>query len=163
MKNVQTTDGATPDLDALVAAYSALQRQNVRITTMAAEHFSIGPTDLRALMYASWNVHLTPKQLADSLELTTGATTSLIDRVDRAGLLERRPHPTDRRSVTLELTDLGREAVDFVTQTYRAAFVDALPASDHVAIARALRLIAGSLETILTTAPGDVRAEGEGS
>ena len=37
--------------------------------------------------------------------------TKLVDGLERAGLVERTPHPTDRRRVQARLTDAGRELV----------------------------------------------------
>jgi DNA-binding MarR family transcriptional regulator len=37
--------------------------------------------------------------------------TKLLDRLESKGLLQRRPHPDDRRAVMIELTDEGRALV----------------------------------------------------
>lgn len=44
---------------------------------------------------------LTPSQLADRLDLTSGAVTALVDRLERLGWVRREPHPTDRRSLVI--------------------------------------------------------------
>ena len=50
----------------------------------------------------------TPTELIDVLGTDTAAVTRLVDRVEAAGLVRRERHPSDRRSVTVELTDEGR-------------------------------------------------------
>jgi DNA-binding MarR family transcriptional regulator len=55
---------------------------------------------------------LAPSALASSMMLSSGGTTARLDRLERAGLVERSPSPTDRRSVLVRLTDAGREIVD---------------------------------------------------
>lgn len=50
----------------------------------------------------------TPTDLVDALGNDTAAVTRLVDRVEAAGLVRRARHPSDRRSVTVELTDDGR-------------------------------------------------------
>ncbi len=56
---------------------------------------------------------LTPGQLADAMVLTSGGVTRLVDRICDAGLVERRPSTTDRRSSQLCLTSAGdRRLVD---------------------------------------------------
>jgi DNA-binding MarR family transcriptional regulator len=55
---------------------------------------------------------LSPGALAGSMMLSSGGTTARLDRLERAGLVERSPSPTDRRSVLVRLTDAGREIVD---------------------------------------------------
>ncbi|TCU83770.1 MarR family protein [Curtobacterium sp. PhB191] len=44
---------------------------------------------------------LIPSQLARTLAITTAATTALIDRLIKADLIARAPHPTDRRKTLL--------------------------------------------------------------
>jgi DNA-binding MarR family transcriptional regulator len=49
-----------------------------------------------------------PSKLAEHTGLSTGATTAMLDRLENAKLIERRPHPTDRRAT---LVVLSREAM----------------------------------------------------
>lgn len=47
-------------------------------------------------------------QLSEAMAVVPRSTTDLVDGLVAAELVERRPHPTDRRVVLLALTDLGR-------------------------------------------------------
>jgi DNA-binding MarR family transcriptional regulator len=47
-------------------------------------------------------------QLAERAELSSGAMTNRLDRLEEAGLVRRLPDPDDRRGVLVELTDAGR-------------------------------------------------------
>ena len=47
-------------------------------------------------------------QLSEARSVVPRSTTDLVDGLVGCGLVERRPHPTDRRVVLLALTDLGR-------------------------------------------------------
>ncbi len=53
-----------------------------------------------------------PGELATNLDLSSGAMTSRIDRLEEAGLVCRLPDPGDRRGVVVELTAKGRAAYD---------------------------------------------------
>jgi DNA-binding MarR family transcriptional regulator len=44
--------------------------------------------------------------------LSSGGITKRLDSMERAGLLERRPDPTDRRGTIVKLTRRGRTLVD---------------------------------------------------
>ena len=55
---------------------------------------------------------LSQVDLADVMELQPISLVRLLDRLVDQGLLERRPHPTDRRANQLYLTDTGRRLVD---------------------------------------------------
>jgi DNA-binding MarR family transcriptional regulator len=47
----------------------------------------------------------TPGQLSAALHLSAPATSAMLDRLERLGHVHRVPHPTDRRSVVVEMTD----------------------------------------------------------
>ena len=50
---------------------------------------------------------MTQAEMAESLEIQPISLVRLIDRLCRHGLVERRPHPRDRRANRLYLTDKG--------------------------------------------------------
>jgi len=52
---------------------------------------------------------LTMTELSRQMMVSNGATTSLVDRLAEDGLLQRTPHPSDRRTTIISLTPLGRE------------------------------------------------------
>ncbi len=62
-----------------------------------------------------------PGELAHVLQQSPRTITDAIDAMDRDGLLVRKPHPTDRRSQLLELTDAGKQALEQVKQPKQAA------------------------------------------
>jgi DNA-binding MarR family transcriptional regulator len=52
----------------------------------------------------------TPGSLARDLEISSGAMTSRLDRLEASGYIRRLPDPGDRRGVLVELTDEGRDS-----------------------------------------------------
>ncbi|ACJ29140.1 Transcriptional regulator, MarR family [Shewanella piezotolerans WP3] len=48
------------------------------------------------------------KELAEKIGVTTGTLTVQVDKMVKAGLVLRRAHETDRRSILVELTDAGQ-------------------------------------------------------
>src|SRR5262245_3239520 len=50
-----------------------------------------------------------PSELARLLDVTTAASTGVVDRLERRGHIERRPHPQDRRRTEVHITGSGRE------------------------------------------------------
>jgi DNA-binding MarR family transcriptional regulator len=54
----------------------------------------------------------TGQAIAEQLLVTSGSMTSLLDTLERRGLVERRRHPTDRRKLLLHLTVEGQRTVD---------------------------------------------------
>lgn len=55
---------------------------------------------------------LEPGVIAERLIVTSASVTSLIDTLEKRGLVQRRPHPDDRRKVLVELTDQGQDVLD---------------------------------------------------
>jgi DNA-binding MarR family transcriptional regulator len=69
---------------------------------------------LATLRRAAGRSGMTPSQLIRSVMLTSGGITKGLDRLERAGLLERAPDARDRRSIRVVLTPEGRRVVDSV-------------------------------------------------
>ncbi len=55
---------------------------------------------------------LTPTALYDALMMSSGGMTARIDRLQKAGWVERRPNPADGRGTLVALTDTGRALID---------------------------------------------------
>lgn len=60
---------------------------------------------------------MTAGRIAQRLSLTTGAVTSLIDRLERRGLVTRAPDPNDRRKV---IVIVNQQALDEGENIYLA-------------------------------------------
>ena len=59
------------------------------------------------IAFAGGNMRM--NEFADETTLTKSGATRFVDRLEKAGLVERTPCPTDRRVAQLSLTPLGRE------------------------------------------------------
>jgi DNA-binding MarR family transcriptional regulator len=83
-----------------------------------------------------------PGVLAADADLSSGAMTSRLDRLERLGYVRRLPDPSDRRSVFVELTDEGRAAWDAAADIQgrkEAFFASALTKREQRALNDALR------------------------
>ena len=67
---------------------------------------------LSALRRAGSPYQLSPGQLIRQTLVTSGTMTNRVDRLERRGLVERSPSPSDRRGVIVRLTPDGAETVD---------------------------------------------------
>src|SRR4051794_28851317 len=67
----------------------------------------LSQTEMTTLDHLS-RAPLGPAQVARLLEVSTAASTGIIDRLVERGHAERRPHPDDRRRVEVHLTTSGR-------------------------------------------------------
>jgi DNA-binding MarR family transcriptional regulator len=108
-----------PDLDTTAMAVFG---RIFRLSRIAGERmektyvtFGIGRPEfdvLATLRRSGAPYQLSPGALASSMMLSTGGTTARLDRLEKAGMVERLPSPSDRRSVLVRLTSKGFEVVD---------------------------------------------------
>ena len=82
-------------------------------------------------------------RLRRSLRLTPSTLTSLADRLERDGYIERRRHPTDRRTVMLALTPVGERAFRAEKEFYRHLIDDSLASLDADARCHVLSALSG--------------------
>jgi len=68
-------------------------------------------TDSECLSFLTINGVSTPTQLASYTGLTTGSTTAMLDRLEKAKFIERKPNPNDRRGVLVEINKQYTEIV----------------------------------------------------
>ena len=86
----------------------ALDRVHRSLGSAAAE-FELAPAQAMALGELQIDQPLPMRELATRLKCDPSNITGLIDRLEARGLVERQPHPADRRVKYLVLTAAGRE------------------------------------------------------
>ena len=94
--------------------------------------------------------------LARSSLITAGAMTTRLDRLERGGLVQRVPDPTDRRGVRVRLTPEGRRRAKRSLQAVLAAdiaFLERLDGAERAVAASLLKRLLLHDETPSTTAP----------
>lgn len=90
-----------------------------------------------------------PTRIAAELRITGAGMTKRLRQVEAAGLVRRRPHGRDGRSVLIEITDRGREVMIPALQAVQAresSWLAALPDADRAALEPALRSLLAVLE-----------------
>ena len=88
----------------LIAETRASQVATDALDQAVADHFGMNRTDTRAIDVLDQRGRLTAGELAEAMHLTTGAITSVIDRLEKAGWAKRVRDPDDRRRVVVEAT-----------------------------------------------------------
>jgi DNA-binding MarR family transcriptional regulator len=105
-----------PDLDLTgMAVFARIARigrlaDRRRSTTLADLGLQAGDLDVLGPLYRHPG-GLRPLQLRQSMLIGSGTLTARLDRLEAAGLLERRPDPEDRRGRLLHLTADGQRLV----------------------------------------------------
>jgi len=83
----------------------ALSTEIDRLDQAAADRYGLNRTDMRALDILGQAGPLAPTDLARQLGFTTGGVTTVLDRLERAGYIRRRPDPADRRRLVEQTTE----------------------------------------------------------
>ena len=97
---------------------------------------------LEAIGMSAWERSM--KDVAESLEVTTGTLTVAICTLERKGYVARRRDTQDKRRVLLSLTDRGRQAFQWHAQFHHdmvAAIVSHLSEQETAALVRALAAV----------------------
>ena len=130
-----------PTLRQASVAVWGLVRGWERYREVVADELGIGPTEVVALGLLYHGGPLTPSDLGQRLNLTSGSVTALLDRLEAAAFVTRTPNPDDRRSLLAALTPAGRHAMQWFWGmvdemiTGALAGVPALPVHDLVTFA----------------------------
>jgi DNA-binding MarR family transcriptional regulator len=114
-----------------------------------ARRLGLTGSEVLAVQYLARAGELTPGQLGALLQLSSGGTTALIHRLERAGHVNRHAHPRDRRSVVVRLTPaIAAWATDawvpFVSEI--EALVQALSPDEREVVRRFLQRTAEAAE-----------------
>lgn len=92
------------------------------------------------------------------IDITVGAASKAVDRLEADGLCRRRANPHDRRSSVLELTAEGQRVLpaawDTLAQAVTRLTRDAVPAADLQHAARTLTTLRAALEHAASASRG---------
>ncbi|MGU3294549.1 MarR family winged helix-turn-helix transcriptional regulator [Williamsia sp. M5A3_1d] len=90
--------------------YSYVEAQNRRAELADALGFRLGGGRGKVL-FSLRERPMTLRELAEANNVDAPYTTLIVDKLERHGLVERRPHPDDRRRKLVTLTDTGWHAI----------------------------------------------------
>ena len=109
-----------------VGLFTRLTR--VGLLVEAFQHRCLDPFGLKFIDYSVLRVlelvgephRMSPTELSEIVVRSSGGMTQILDRLERAGLVERTPDPADRRKVLVALTDEGMRTADAANARYAA-------------------------------------------
>jgi DNA-binding MarR family transcriptional regulator len=93
--------------------------------------------------------------LAADLGLSPHTITDIVDGLERAGMAERRPDPTDRRAKLVAITDAGEAGLDVANATRERLLTHvfgALSEADRATFLRLLDSLDGAAEQLISHA-----------
>ncbi len=110
---------------------------------------------------------LSPTTISERLIVSTASVTSLLDTLERRGLVIRLPDPDDRRRLLVSLTDDGQRVVDaFLPEVValQTAVMERISEPDRQRLLRSLAAIRAAIaavdvEAVVSAAPRRVRPQ----
>jgi DNA-binding MarR family transcriptional regulator len=151
-ENAEALEGVDLAVEAIVDRINGISRRLKHAMEETLEEFDLSFGEWQLLTQLRWAGpphRRSPGDLARKLELSSGAMTNRLDRLERVGFVRRLPDPDDRRGVQVELTPEGlrvwRKSV--VAQAQKEAIIaSALGASEMEQLNRLLRRVMIELE-----------------
>ncbi len=115
----------------------------------------------QVLAHLARNEGIQQSGLADILEVEPITLTRLLDRLEEAGFVERRPHPTDRRVRQLHLTEKSHPLLGeifAIGAATRSEALDGVSEEDRERLFAVLASMKGNLLAKSTSTAGERRA-----
>ncbi|MYW05040.1 MarR family transcriptional regulator [Streptomyces sp. SID3343] len=145
-----TAESLAPTMPDLTALF--LHAGHVLNTRLAAALSAIGVTPRSFCVLAhAVDRNLTQAQVAEVSDLDKTTMVVTMDELEKAGLAERRPAPTDRRARIIVVTDSGRDLVRAgreIVDGVNREVLDTLPDDERRALVSAMeRLVLGGILT----------------
>ncbi|MBZ9671669.1 MarR family winged helix-turn-helix transcriptional regulator [Mesorhizobium sp. ES1-3] len=145
-----------PDLD--VTPMAVIGRLNEVSSLIARERLAplfarfglqAGEFDVLATLRRSGSPYaLTPTALYEATMVTSGAMTNRLDRLEASGLIQRAPHPNDRRGIVVRLTEKGLALIDEAVTAHVAnehEVLAGLTQAEQETLANLLKKLIGSV------------------
>jgi DNA-binding MarR family transcriptional regulator len=133
----------------LAAALSRVADADHRLRVAAAERLGLPIADFETVRFLAEAGPVAAGRIAETMGITTGAVTGLVDRLERGGWVERARHEGDRRQVVVQLAAARRDAID-ANQILREDLLGKAVADlSDAAIQQAAALLDGAAEQLL--------------
>jgi DNA-binding MarR family transcriptional regulator len=108
--------GGVPEMHAVTSLMRVQQLVLARLDTILKPHgLTFARYEALVLLTFSSRGSLPLGKMGERLQVHPTSITSIVDRLQAAGLVVRRPHPDDGRAVLAEITPSGRQLVEKAT------------------------------------------------
>ncbi|MDU0204508.1 MarR family winged helix-turn-helix transcriptional regulator [Paenibacillus sp. MAH-36] len=109
-----------PNPESLTHMMSHLLKMHRRTIDQIIHPYDVYPGQPPLLLALSAEDGLSQRELAARIHNKPATLTVMVDRMEKTGLVERRPDPTDQRVTRVYLTDKGREVTVHVKEAIKA-------------------------------------------
>jgi DNA-binding MarR family transcriptional regulator len=149
VRSMGLTDDTVEEIVDLFQALRTWHRTSEAHSEAGRRFMKLGENDMRAIRFAMSAARegriVTSTLLGEHLGITGPSVTKLLDRLERGGHIRREAHPTDRRALSVVVTDETRAAATASVgrdHARRFAVAAAMSSADRQAATRFLRALA---------------------
>ncbi|GAA4491358.1 MarR family transcriptional regulator [Microbacterium panaciterrae] len=115
MASVSASNPEEPGRDAVLAALADSGRELstavILFHTNLARRVGLGPSEEKVLELVHRHRHATVSELAEHAGMRKNSLSDTLDRLEEKGFVERQPHPSDGRKVSVIGTTSGTERI----------------------------------------------------
>lgn len=137
--------GAMPEIFQLI---EELQKRLTRFQAYTLKEAKLTPPQYYILSLLFEKNGRPFKELADALACSRATITGIVDTLEKKGLATRAPHPDDRRSMLVKLTDEGKsllQATPGLEETFGSCCCNVLPPEETRELIKLLKKLSASL------------------
>ena len=136
-------------IHAFAVALTRVAEADRRLRAAAADDVGLNLADFDTVRYLAEQGPVPAGRIAEAMGITSGAVTGLVDRLERAGWVERARHEIDRRQVVVQLAPTRRELVDADRALRDRLLGEALADFDDAAVSETAALLDDAAEQLL--------------
>ena len=153
---VSTTEVKDENFTDLLRAWGLVIRRFSNVYRSLFTNCKIQKGQSEILFYLKLeNNQVEPSVIADFLMMPRQTMTSLLDGLEHQGLLERSPHPSDRRKILIKLSEKGSDFADTALGSIRSIEADAMRKLSH----ETLLTMLSSMETFCAAMESSIASE----
>ena len=125
-------------------SYNAQMGALTRLCSRLGINRTIGRHALLRILHFAPGQRMTQFEVAAEMQVSSSNVTFLVDGLEKEGLVRRVPHPTDRRTVYVELSDEGRRFAERIVPSMARFMSEMLAGFDE----HEKQMLAGLLERL---------------
>ncbi len=95
--------------DCIFFQLTKASQAGVGFWTNKVKHLGVTASQAMLMNFLGEEDRILSRSLGQKLQISSATMTGILDRLEKLALIERQPHPEDRRAILICLTDQGRK------------------------------------------------------
>ena len=112
------------------------------------KHLGVTASQAMLLNFLGEEDRILSRSLGKKLQISSATMTGILDRLEKLALLERQPHPDDRRAILICLTDQGRDyakKIHSIMETANREYLGMLGSEQSDALRETLKILSSEI------------------